>query len=161
MNSWSWSHIWIHIMNSDMNLWSQGYCEIIYQNSYFWIQQWIQADEFINGFMPFMNEFIYEFSAMNNIVKSCLNFNNEFTYENMIDLVNLKLFLIRLCFSEGNFYIFKVIMTCSLLSDHCQPKGWWAAATQWLAGGNAATADVGCCAQICWEDVDGRTWRAF
>ena len=87
MNSWSWSHIWIQI-------WICVHKNIV--KSYIIIH----ISEFINGFKlmnssmdschwihnneiiyEFMNEFkfMYEFSAMKNIVKSCLNFNNEFT----------------------------------------------------------------------------------
>ena len=49
-SSWSWIHIWIHIMNS-------------YKISWSWIHMW--------HFMTY--EFIYEFMYMKNIVKSYLN----------------------------------------------------------------------------------------
>ena len=53
-----------------------------------------------------MYEFMCEFSAMNNIVKSWLNFGNEFTYEIMVEFINLELFLIQLqiSFSEGKCF---------------------------------------------------------
>ena len=106
MNSWSWNLIWIHYMNSDMNSWS-------------WRISWNHMSEFIcmnsslnSCWWIHDNEIIYEFICMNSCVNSVLwiiswnhgwIFGNEFTYEIMVEFINLKLFLIQLqiSFSEG------------------------------------------------------------
>ena len=59
--------------------------------------------------MNYNYEIMCEFSgisAMKNIVKSWLNSWNECTYENMVEFINLKLFLIQpqICFSEGKCF---------------------------------------------------------
>ena len=93
MNSWTWNLIWIHdyaefkCMNSPLN-------------SCWWIHD---------------IEIMYEFICMNSCVNSVLwiiswnhgwIFGNEFTYEIMVEFINLKLFLIQLqiSFSEGKCF---------------------------------------------------------
>ena len=66
--------IWIHIWTHDLNSWR--ICEIICKNAYLWIHPWTHAVEFMimKSYMNSCHEFICEFRAMKNIVKSWLNF---------------------------------------------------------------------------------------
>ena len=128
----TWIQIWIHNMNSDMNSWS-------------WKISW--DDEFVSELISVnlcMNSscsmhiwyiwihiviWIHIMNLSMNAVRRTISWihgwmpMNEFTYEIMVEFINLKWIWIQLqiCFRKGNkFYSSKVIMISPLQSAHCQ-----------------------------------------
>ena len=99
---------------------------------------------------------------MKNIVKLWLNSIIEFTYEIMVEFINLKLIWIHwVSFKSvsvrNKFYSSKVTMTPSLQSAYCRPYGCCAAAARWRGAARLRLQTSGVAA----HSRVGRTWRAW